>query len=85
MEVRAYHNRGFSNLKKGKYDKVILDCNMTRKIDPANASAYLMRGLTYYFMKDYDKALSDVSKAESLGLKVDEELKKDISDALKKY
>ena len=50
------------------------------EIDPNNGEAYYIRAVTYYHLKEYDKAWDDAHKSEKLGYAVNSEF----MNALKK-
>lgn len=61
--IHDYRSTAYMRIKE--YDKAISDCEMTIKETPE--VGYNNRGLTYYFLKDYSKALIDFT--ESMNLK----------------
>jgi len=76
----AYINIGINDLNKADYDRAIADCNKAIEISPKYVNAYIVRARIYLMGHDFDKAWSDVHKAEGLGGVIDpkslEELKK---------
>jgi len=68
--VVAYQNRGFAYASQGNFLQAISDCTKAIEINPNFAEAYCIRGISYYWTKEYDKAWIDVHKAEGLGYAV---------------
>jgi len=52
---------GFWN--ENKFDKAILILNKSISLNPENADAFYWRGLTYFSIEEYDRAISDYSEA----------------------
>jgi len=75
--AQVYSNRGNAHLKRGcQYNLAILDYTRALEINPRDAEVYNNRGIAYAKKGEYDKALEDIHKAESLGYQVDPELLK---------
>jgi tetratricopeptide (TPR) repeat protein len=76
----VYINIGINKLNKADYDLAIADCNKAIEISPKYVNAYTTRAKIYILGNDFDKAWSDVHKAEELGGAINpaflEELKK---------
>jgi tetratricopeptide (TPR) repeat protein len=53
-----------------QYDKAISDLDKVLEIDRTHARAYYERGIAHYEKSQYDLALSDFSKAQELGIRV---------------
>jgi tetratricopeptide (TPR) repeat protein len=49
-----------------KWDKIIADCTQVIRLDPQEASAYSMRGLSYSYKNEYGQALADCNRAIAL-------------------
>jgi len=58
-----YRNRGMIWNEKGKYDKVIRDCDAAIRFDPDYAMAYNSRGVAWYEKGNCEKAISDYNQA----------------------
>jgi len=58
-----YYYLGHAHMKKGLYDRAILDFNKALEIDPEHAMAYNNRGYAYNAKGLYDLAISDLNKA----------------------
>ena len=78
-EEQYLHDADF-HIIEGNYPKVVFNLTKAIEINPNNAVAYDGRAFAYYFIKEYDKAWSDVHKAEALQFSVFPEF----IDALKK-
>ncbi|MBP7056270.1 MAG: tetratricopeptide repeat protein [Candidatus Omnitrophica bacterium] len=76
---RAYSNRGEIYRRLGQEYSAISDFNRSIELDPKYGTPYYNRGLTYFSLRQYDKAEEDLDRA--LVLKPD--LREKI-DALKK-
>jgi len=63
----AYNGRGIIYAQKGDLTRAISDFTRAIEIDPKFAAAYYDRGFAYYYGKVYDKAWSDVRRAQILG------------------
>ena len=64
-----YFWRGRTYEEMGQYDKAIFDYTKSINLNPKSAtgSHYLHRGISYFYVKKYDKAWDDIHKAKSLG------------------
>jgi len=51
---------------KGQNEQAILDFNKGIELDPNNYRAYRLRGAAYSKIGEYDKAISDLDKADEL-------------------
>ncbi len=47
------------------YAKVISNANITLSIDPKNADALMLRGVSYYQMKNYSAAKADLERLQN--------------------
>lgn len=71
LDFRAYYNRGLAKFGLNKYLPAIADYNLAlfeiskSNLDLSNqlSEIYNERGLTYFFLKDLDLALTDYSRA----------------------
>jgi tetratricopeptide (TPR) repeat protein len=66
-----YVFRGRAKYAKNLNMEAINDLNQALKVDPNFAQAYNTRSQVYFTMEDFDQALADLQKAQSLGFKVD--------------
>ena len=75
-KARAYNNRGvaFAHKKKDDFTQAISDFSKAIELDPSFAGAYYDRAVSYYQLKEYNKAWADVHRAEELGSVVDSNL-----------
>lgn len=64
---KAYNNRGDAHCQQGNLIQAISDYSRAIGINPDLKEARYNRGVTYYMIKEYDKAWLDVHKAEGLG------------------
>lgn len=64
-EEQYLHDADF-HIIEGNYPQVVFNLTKAIEINPNNAVAYDGRAFAYYFIKEYDKAWSDVHKAEAL-------------------
>lgn len=55
----AFGNRAAALREQGKYPEAIKDFNASLRIDAYSPRVLYQRGLTYFRLKDYDRALSD--------------------------
>lgn len=55
----AYGNRCWARTHKKQDQEAIEDCNISLRLDPANAFAYLNRGNAYYDLGNYAQAAAD--------------------------
>ena len=46
-----------------KYDEALVDFDRAIELDENNAWIYRQRGITYRYLKDYDKSVKDINKA----------------------
>jgi uncharacterized protein YjbI with pentapeptide repeats len=63
--VDSYH-RGLAWFAKGDNDHAIADYNEAIRLDPKFASAYKTRGRLFFYIGDFDKAASDLFRANEL-------------------
>jgi tetratricopeptide (TPR) repeat protein len=61
-----YHKHGVQELKKGNYVGALEDFTQTIRLEPDNPKAFVSRGMTYFYMQEFDKALSDLTQAIKL-------------------
>lgn len=66
----AWFNRGNILLEKKDYRNALASYTKTISLDKDFAEAYFNRGLTYIYLGENDKGLSDLSKAGELGIYV---------------
>jgi len=64
----AYFNRANVMCTQKDFQTAISNYSRSIEIDPDFAEAYFNRGLTYLFIGDDTKGLSDLSKAGELGI-----------------
>lgn len=72
MKIAISNNRGNSHLKLGNYKEAIKDFNYVVENDKNNIKAYFRRGLSYYKMQKFIKAIEDLQ----IALDLSEELEK---------
>jgi tetratricopeptide (TPR) repeat protein len=53
-------------MKRGDYNRAIADYTEAARINPSNAEAYGLRGLTYFYKGEYDRAIADCTEAVRL-------------------
>ncbi len=53
----AYCNRALIHIKLGKFKEAIVDCDKTLQLDEYNTKALYRRGLAFFELNDYRKAL----------------------------
>ncbi|MCH8331673.1 MAG: tetratricopeptide repeat protein, partial [Bacteroidetes bacterium] len=63
--------RGKVNFLNQKYDGAMEDLNHALRLDPLYGEAYYHRAGVYQDLGQYDKALSDMRYAQSLGVQID--------------
>ena len=82
MDASMYFFRAYANYRLGNYDAAIDDNSKAILMNPNYKEAIYNRGQTYYSMKKFRNAYDDITKAQSLGYKVDpafiENLKKQL-------
>ena len=61
-----HYNIGVEYNKKGKHQKALDKFNQLVKIDKGNSKYHYHRGLTYFLLKDNNKAKKDIDYAISL-------------------
>jgi tetratricopeptide (TPR) repeat protein len=76
--VKAWANRGNVLIKQGRTTEAIEDYSVAITYQADNAIAYYNRSLAYHKLKQLDKACEDLKKAEQLGQKVEEKVRKSI-------
>ena len=69
-DYAAYNNRGSAYWHKGDYHRSIQDYDRAIALDPDNVLAYFNRGLSWLCLEEWEKAESDLSQAQSLGLDI---------------
>ncbi len=75
-------NRGLVYGMLGYPDMAIADFTKAIEINPGLGAAYYNRALVYFYKKEYGKSWDDAHKAESLGLKFNPQMFKEIKKAL---
>lgn len=65
--------RGLCKVNLGRYPEALTDYNLSIEMDPGNGSFYLNRSFLYNFTGDKEKAYADAKKAQSLGIKINEQ------------
>jgi tetratricopeptide (TPR) repeat protein len=71
-----YDYLGVAKRGKNLNDQALQDFNKAIQLDPKFARAYRDRAMVYYDQTDYDKSLTDLLQARSLGYQVDEDFVK---------
>ena len=61
-----YYSKGSQYYRQGQYENSIAEFTKAIALDPDYVSAYNDRGLSYFYLKLYDKALDDYNKALSI-------------------
>jgi len=69
----AYYNRANTYSQQGNFTQALSDYNKVLEIDSNFVEAYNNRAVVYYSLKKYDMARVDVHKAEELGVAVNPE------------
>ena len=63
----AVFNLGLVHIEKGDFEEALRDYNIfLEKIDPGYAVAYNNRGIAYFRLKKYDRAMENYNKAIEL-------------------
>lgn len=62
-------------------DEVIADTDEKIRQEPNSAEAYYNRGIAYYYKKDFLRSRTDLEKAKSLGIEVEDDLIQEIQAA----
>jgi len=76
--VKAWTNRGNVLSKQGRMNEAVEDYSAAITFVPDHAVAYYNRAIAYHKLKQSQKACDDLKKAEELGHKVEEKVKKGI-------
>ena len=58
-----YHKIAEACLQKREFDRAIMFLDKSLEVNPANAEAYEMRGMTYSCKEQYDQAIADFDRA----------------------
>ena len=66
----AYCNRGVAYGGKGDYDHAIQDFDKAIALKPDLAETYYLRGVTWLFLKEWEKARSDLVAARNRGVDI---------------
>ena len=66
----AYCNRGVAYGRKGDYDHAIQDFDKAIALKPDLAETYYLRGVTWLFLKEWEKARSDLVAARNRGVDI---------------
>ena len=69
-DANAYYNRGVVYGAKGDHDRAIQAYTKAIDLNPAYADAYYNRGEAWLFLKEWDKARSDLTMAKNMGLDI---------------
>ncbi len=69
-DATAYYNRGIVYERKGDYGLAIQDYTEAIALNPDDATAYYNRGEAWLFLKEWDKARSDLTMAKNMGLDI---------------
>jgi tetratricopeptide (TPR) repeat protein len=75
---KAWLNRGNVLLKLGRFKEASEDYTVAITFHPEYAYAYYNRAVAYQRLKQADLACTDLKKAESLGYKVTEKVKREV-------
>jgi tetratricopeptide (TPR) repeat protein len=70
----TYYNLGFIYYKQGNFTQAAANYSKVIVINPKDTEAYNNRAVSYFQLKEYDKAWGDVDKAEELGAAVNPQL-----------
>jgi len=69
----AYYNRGDEYfLRKGNYDKALIDFKQSIKVDPKYVESHINIGLIYYFKHDYKRAIEYYDKSLEISTTIPE-------------
>ncbi len=77
----AYNNLGNAYHLTGDYEAAVSNYNKAISLKPGVASAYQCRAISYFKLRQYDKAWEDVRQCRKLGHPVDTELIKELKQA----
>ena len=77
----AYINRGNAHDALGRSQDALRDYARAIEVSPGDILAYSNRAVTYYRMKEYNKARADLETVKDLGGVVPEQLLADITEA----
>ena len=61
-----YFNRACDYTETKQYQKAIAICDELILLEPDNANYYYLRGVNYYFLQDWDKAIGDFDQTLKL-------------------
>ncbi|MCX6284765.1 MAG: hypothetical protein NTW31_11090, partial [Bacteroidetes bacterium] len=61
--TQAYMSRGFCYMLTTKYDLAIIDATKALELSKTNANALYVRGVSEYYLNDFDKAEKDLSQS----------------------
>jgi tetratricopeptide (TPR) repeat protein len=59
----ALNNRGSAYARKGDFDRALADCQEALRLDPTDATAYVIRGYISAAKGDLDRAIADYNEA----------------------
>lgn len=62
----ALYNRGLAYLKKGSYERAIIDFSSVLEINPTDGRAYYNRGNAFALANSHERAIDDYSRAIAL-------------------
>ena len=68
--AKAYNNRAIAYGEKGDYARAIQDFDKAIALKPDLANAYTNRSVTWLFLKEWDKARSDLTTARNRGVDI---------------
>lgn len=68
--AEAYQNRGLAYVRQGEFARGIQDFDKAIELKPDLAEAYYLRGVTWLFLKEWDKARSDLTITKNRGVDV---------------
>ena len=71
-DAKAYNNRGVAYGAKGDHDHAIQDYDKAIDLAPDDALAYTNRGVTWLFLREWDRARSDLTAAKERGVPIAE-------------
>ena len=66
----AYSHRGAASLRKGKVRSAIEDYNTALSLDPDYAAVYCKRGIAWLYVREWEKAKTDLIAAKDRGMAI---------------
>lgn len=79
--ITSWINNGNLQMGRGRYNQAIAEYNKVL-VKQANGTAQYNRGLAYYYKKQYKYALDDLTKAQGLGIEIDQNLLSEVKNNL---